>query len=74
MATIPEENKVLMNMLISNELQGKCDCDLCNEEPENGILIQKPNVTIHNGQQHIHLRSKPLFVCLECINFEMENS
>ncbi|MEN1989860.1 hypothetical protein [Paenibacillus hubeiensis] len=52
---------------------GKVDCDFCNEQPENGVLVEKPNSMIFNGQVQVSLRAKPLFVCLTCLQFEVEN-
>ena len=51
----------------------KTACDLCNEEPENGVLVEKPKSMIVNGEVILSYRPKPLFICLECLTFEIEN-
>jgi hypothetical protein len=51
----------------------KIQCDFCNEEPENGVLIEKPNSMIINGQMIVSHRKIPLHICLDCLNFEIEN-
>lgn len=51
----------------------KTACDFCNDEPENGVLIEKPNTMIVNGQMRLSHRPKPLHICLDCLIFEIEN-
>lgn len=54
-------------------VSGKIDCDLCNEEPENSVLFEKPNSMIVRGQVIGSYRPKPIFVCLECLEMEADN-
>jgi hypothetical protein len=46
------------------------ECDFCMEEPENGLLIEKPYSYIMNGKKYKSVRKNLLYMCLEC--FEME--
>ena len=57
----------------SKAVTGKTKCDLCFEEPENGALVEKPNSAIINGQLYVYQRPEPLYVCLNCLHFELEN-
>lgn len=52
---------------------GKTECDFCGEEPENGALVEKPNSMIVNGQLILAHRPKPLYICLDCLQMELEN-
>lgn len=51
----------------------KTTCDFCNEEPENGVLIEKPHSMIINGQLVESHRPKPIHICLDCLVMEIEN-
>jgi hypothetical protein len=54
-------------------MQGKKDCDFCCEESENGVLVEKPNSMIINGQLIVSHRNRPLYICLDCLKEEAEN-
>lgn len=54
-------------------VSNKRECDLCMEEPENGVLIEKPNSMIVNGQVFVAHRPKPLHICLDCLVMDVEN-
>lgn len=54
-------------------VSGKTKCDFCDEEPENGILVEKPNSMIISGQLIIAQRPMPLYICLDCLTMELEN-
>lgn len=58
---------------LKNSLQGKEKCDLCGEKPENGVLVEKPGSMIVNGQLLLSITAKPLYICLDCLTFEIEN-
>jgi len=65
-----------MNILESQfdgGLAQKRECDLCGEEPENNVLIEKPLSMIINGQLLMSHRPKPLHICLDCLIMEIEN-
>lgn len=51
----------------------KLECDFCGEQPENGVLIEKPHSMIHNGQLIISQRRVPIHICSDCLMFEIEN-
>jgi hypothetical protein len=51
----------------------KTKCDFCHEEPENRILIEKPGSMIINGELIVSVRKEPLYICLNCLQFEAEN-
>lgn len=54
-------------------LTEKKECDFCNEEPENGVLIEKPNSMIVHGQVIVSHRREPLHICMDCLTMEIEN-
>ncbi|PGK51310.1 hypothetical protein CN918_26325 [Priestia megaterium] len=51
----------------------KRECDLCMEEPENKVLIEKPSSMIIDGQLILSHRPKPLHICLDCLMVDIEN-
>lgn len=51
----------------------KTNCDFCGEEPENGVLYEKPASMIVRGELVLSQRNQLLFVCLECLEMEGEN-
>lgn len=51
----------------------KKECDFCNEAPENEVLIEKPNSMIVNGKLILSHRPNPLYICLGCLAFDIEN-
>jgi hypothetical protein len=48
-------------------------CDFCDEEPENGVLIEKPHSMIVKGQRIVSHRPQALYICLDCLQMEIEN-
>lgn len=63
----------IIDATFKKELSGKTACDLCMEEPENGVLFEKPNSMIVDGQVYVAVRPRPMYVCLECLQMEAEN-
>ena len=64
---------VVIEAVVNGGFSSKTECDLCMEEPENGVLIEKPNSMIVNGQVFLAHRPKPLHICLDCLTMEIEN-
>ena len=64
---------VVIEALVNGGFSTKTECDLCMEEPENGVLIEKPNSMIVNCQVFLAHRPKPLHICLDCLTMEIEN-
>lgn len=63
----------IMETQYEGEKTNKTVCDFCNEEPGNGVLIEKPNSMIVNDQMIVAHIPKPLYICLDCLNCEIEN-
>lgn len=62
-----------MELIETTFLEGtslKEACDLCSEEPENRLLIEKPFTYIMNGNKYRSVRRNPLYMCLDCFDFE----
>lgn len=52
----------------------KKECDLCSEEPENNILIEKPKSMIIEGRVIVSVRKLPLYICVDCLLVEIEEN
>lgn len=63
----------VIEMQFAGGVSKKIACDFCNEVPENGVLIEKPNSMIANGQVIVFQRPEPLHICLDCLVSEVEN-
>lgn len=63
----------IIETIVDGGVESKINCDFCNEEPENGVLIEKPNSMIIKGQIQVSYRQKPLHICMGCLQFEIEN-
>jgi len=64
---------LLVTEQYEEEIINKTVCDFCDEEPQYGVLIEKPNSMIVNGQMIMAHRPKPLHICLDCLTREIEN-
>ena len=52
----------------------KKECDFCMEEPENGVLIEKPMSLIVEGRKLLSRRFQPIYICLGCLEAEIEDT
>lgn len=63
----------IIESLFDGGVSVKRECDFCMEEPENGVLLEKPNSMIIKGKVVLAHRPKPLHICLDCLTIEIEN-
>lgn len=68
-----KEDYFMSDIILTNRPKEKRICDLCGEEPENKVLFEKPNSMFVDGSYYVHIRPKPLYVCLNCLWIETEN-
>jgi hypothetical protein len=61
-------------MADAKKITGKTTCDFCMDEPENGVLFEKPGTAIVKGKVYLSFSAQPLYICLDCLRFEAENT
>lgn len=52
----------------------KKECDFCMEEPDDGILIEKPMSTIVRGRIIKSRRYGAIYLCTECLMSDIDDT